>query len=125
VSGQALVQGRQIIVFLLVHFLVDDILLCHTQGATGASLVNVRGSPRRLNAGLKTAITASRCRDVSTAAHQPMGHNGTQAAWKRGRWEYEPFLILFVGALCLDRTGGGGEWAAVRRHDEAECGSGE
>ena len=41
VGSQSSVLEREVIVFLFVHFLVDDILFRHSQGTTGSSFVNL------------------------------------------------------------------------------------
>ena len=70
VCVEPLVLGRQIIVLLFIHFLVDDILLSDAQSATSALLVDFRSSSRRLNACLQTTVTAARGSNISTAASQ-------------------------------------------------------
>ncbi len=47
---QPLVLSRQIVVFLFVHLLVDNILLGDTQRTTSALLVNLRCPSCRFNA---------------------------------------------------------------------------
>jgi hypothetical protein len=66
VGTQPLILGRKILIFLLIHFFVDDILLGHAKATTRSLLMDLRSSTRRLNARLKAAVTSSRCCNVCT-----------------------------------------------------------
>jgi hypothetical protein len=67
---ETLVLRRQVVIFLFVHLLIDDILLSHAKGATSAFLVDLRSSTCRLDARFQTAVTAARGSNVSTARYQ-------------------------------------------------------
>lgn len=88
---QSLILSRQIVVFLLVHFLINDILLGDPKSATSTLLVDLRCSSRRLYAGFKTAITAARRSNVRA------------------------LLVFLMSTFRLDRLRGG-EGPAFDRH---------
>lgn len=48
-----------VIIFFLVHFLIDDIFLGDAQCATSTLLVDLGGTSGRLYAGLETAVASS------------------------------------------------------------------
>jgi hypothetical protein len=68
--GQATVLHGQVVVFFLVHLLIDDILLGDTQGASCTALVDLRSASCRLDTGFQTAITSTRGSDVCSANSQ-------------------------------------------------------
>jgi len=90
---EALILGGEIFIFFLVHLLVDDILLSHTQATAGSLLVDLRRSTRRFYAGFEATITASRCGNVGT------------------------LLVLFVSPFGLGRLGAGRHGPSIGRHD--------
>ena len=99
VRRESPILHRQIVVFLFVHFLVNDILLGNTQRTTSASFVNFRGPPSGLHTCLKTSVTSSRGSDVSTTQmldtiDQVHGIDDV------------PLLVLFMGSLSLEHLGG-------------------
>ena len=57
--GEATVLHGQIVVFLLVHFLVDDVLLGDAQGATGATLMDLGCPTGGFHSGFEASITSS------------------------------------------------------------------
>ena len=63
-SCQSSVLKGKVVVFLFVHFFVDDILFGDSQRATCSSFVNLRGSSGRLDTGLKASIASSRSGNV-------------------------------------------------------------
>ena len=72
VSGQMTILEGKVVILLLVHLLVDDILFGHSQRSTGATLVDLRRSSSRLDAGLQTSIISSRGGNISADDdHQP------------------------------------------------------
>lgn len=111
-SIQALVLGRQVIVFLFVHLLVDDILLGDAQGTAGALLVDLRSAAGRLNACLEAAVAPTRGSDVGTAGCQ-------QGLGSRTKDDV-PLLVLLVGALRLDGLRRREGCSPVGRHGEDE-----
>ena len=113
VSGQSSVLKREVVVFLFIHLLVDDILFGHSQRTTRSSLVNLRSSSGRLNASLETAITSPRSSDVCSEEDQStvLRHDlSGQAA--------VPLLILFVSPLGFDRLCR--RDGSLRRHNVCE-----
>ena len=70
VGRQSSVLKREVVVFLFVHFLVDDVLFRHSQRATRSSLVDLRGASSGLDAGLETAITSPRSGNVCSGEDQ-------------------------------------------------------
>jgi hypothetical protein len=99
VSVEALILGGQVVVFLLVHLLIDDILLGDAKSTARSFLVDLRCSTGRLYPCLQTTVASSRRSNVSTAI---------ASAWIRGILDEDgmrmniPLLILFMGALRLD-----------------------
>ena len=68
--GQAAVLHGQVVVFFLVHLLVDDILFGDTPGASCTAFVNLRSASCRFDTGFKTAVTSARGSDVCSAKSQ-------------------------------------------------------
>jgi hypothetical protein len=64
---EALILSGQVVVFFLVHLLIDDILLSDTQCTPGTLLMDFRSSPGGLNPSFQTAVTAARGGNVGTA----------------------------------------------------------
>jgi hypothetical protein len=62
--GQTTVLHRQIIVFFLVHLLVDYVLFGDPQGASCTALVNLRSASCRLDTGFQAAVTTTRGSNV-------------------------------------------------------------
>lgn len=54
------VRAREVVVFLFVHFLLENDLLSDAEALAGASLVYFAGHARRLDASLEAAICAAR-----------------------------------------------------------------
>lgn len=80
VRAEAQILSGEVIVFFLVHFLVQHIVLGDAQGTAGALLVDLRGTTGGLNAGLETAVAASRRGNVCAAAR-------LAPSWTDGRKE--------------------------------------
>jgi hypothetical protein len=55
---------RDIIIFFLVHFLIDDILLGDTERAAGAALVDFWSPPSWFYSSFETSVTAPWCSNV-------------------------------------------------------------
>lgn len=68
--GQTTVLHRQIVVFFLVHLLVDNVLFGDTQGASCAAFVNLRSASCRLDTGFQAAITTTRGSNVCSGIGQ-------------------------------------------------------
>lgn len=58
-SSQTFVLQGHLVVFLLVHLLINDILLRYAQGTTGPLLVNLGRATGRFHTGFETSITSS------------------------------------------------------------------
>ena len=85
----------EVVVFLFVHFFVDNILLSNAQGATSTSLVNFRCSSCRLNPSLETSITSPGSSDVSSIQLSADGRQAPVVA-------DIPLLVFFVRPLGLE-----------------------
>ena len=70
VGGQAAVLHGKVVIFFLIHLLIDDILLGNTERATSAALVNLGSATSRLDASLETSVASSRGSDVCSALGQ-------------------------------------------------------
>lgn len=68
--GQATVLHGQVVIFFLVHLLIDNILFGNTQGASCATLVDLRSASCGLDAGFQTAVTTTRSGDVCSGKSQ-------------------------------------------------------
>ncbi len=60
VRAENSVRAREVVIFLLVHLLLEDDLLSDAEALAGASLVNFAGHARRLYASLEAAVCAAR-----------------------------------------------------------------
>lgn len=60
VRAEKPVRAREVVVFLFVHFLLENDLLGDAEALAGASLVDFAGHARRLDASLEAAICAAR-----------------------------------------------------------------
>lgn len=58
VGGKPTILHGKIVVFFLVHLFIDHILLRDSQGASGTTFVDLRGSTSRLDSCFETAITS-------------------------------------------------------------------
>ena len=59
VCRHASIREREIVVFLLIHLLVQDILLTHAKSVTSALLVNLRSPTGRFEACLKASVATA------------------------------------------------------------------
>jgi len=64
VCSQTTVLHRKVIILFLVHLLIDNVLLCDTKRPASATLVDLTGSSRTLNASLETSVAATRGSNV-------------------------------------------------------------
>lgn len=70
VCSQSSVLHGQVVIFLLVHLLVDHIGFGDTERSAGAALVNLRCATCRLDAGFKAAVAAARGGNIGSAGCQ-------------------------------------------------------
>lgn len=88
VGVESLVLSGQVIVFLFVHFLVDNILLGDAQSAASALLVDLGSATGRFDASLKTAVASARGSYIGTGGCQH-GSEDSKGPWPRERTKDE------------------------------------
>ena len=66
VSGESSILRRKIIVFLFVHFLIDNVLLGDSERSTCSALVDLGSSSRRFNTSFQTSVAPPRSSNICT-----------------------------------------------------------
>lgn len=98
--SQTAVLHGQVVIFFLIHLLVDNILFGDPQRTACSSLVDLRSSSSGLDTGFQAPITAARGSNVSSVKGQMM------CSFIDDSIIGLPLLVLLMGALGLDRLGG-------------------
>lgn len=100
VCSETTVLHWQVVIFFLIHLLVDNILLGNTKRATSTALVDLTGTSGTLDTSLQAAVTSARSGNVSSGMKSVVIREQIQL-------RNEPLLVLLMSPLGLERLGSG------------------